>query len=503
MKNIVLMVTALLAVTFSQAQDITDAVRYSHDDLSGTARFRAMSGAFGALGGDLSSINVNPAGSAVFRDSYSTFTLSYNKRTNNTGYFSGLNMNEVTDVNFDQAGAVLVFNSTNPDNAVNRFSLGLNYSQKNNFNDEFVAQGVSPNSIDQYFLGYADGIPLELLETVENETITDLYTFLGENEGFGAQQAFLGYQGFILNPVSNTLENNQYTSTINPGSFNQQYAYAATGLNGKFSLNLASSFNDVFYIGANLNGHFLNFDRATQLIERNTNAGSETNEVIFSNNLSTTGSGFSAQVGAIANLGGVLRLGGSYETPTWFSINEITTQRLVTYSNEFDEEVTVNPNVMNIYPAYTLQTPGKITGSAALLFGKIGLVSVDYSYKDYTSTKFKPAGDSEFMVQNDQISQNLRAAATYRIGGELRLGQLSLRGGYRLEESPYRNEITIGELTGYTAGLGYNFGNLKLDMAYENSTRIDNPQLYQVGLTNTAGIERDFSSVILSLSFGM
>jgi hypothetical protein len=39
-------------------------LRYSQDNLNGTARFRAM-GAFGALGGDLSSLNVNPAGSAI------------------------------------------------------------------------------------------------------------------------------------------------------------------------------------------------------------------------------------------------------------------------------------------------------------------------------------------------------------------------------------------------------------------------------------------------------
>jgi hypothetical protein len=52
--------------TFSaaQSQEITDALRYSQDNLNGTARFRAM-GCIGALGGDLSSLNVNPAGSAI------------------------------------------------------------------------------------------------------------------------------------------------------------------------------------------------------------------------------------------------------------------------------------------------------------------------------------------------------------------------------------------------------------------------------------------------------
>ena len=88
------------------------------------------------------------------------------------------------------------------------------------------------------------------------------------------------------------------------------------------------------------------------------------------------------------------------------------------------------------------------------------------------------------------------------------MGTWSFRGGYRFEESPYEesfieNEKTMGHLNGYSLGLGYNFGNIKLDLAYDNSSRTDNPQLYQVGLTNSANIERDFSSVILSLSFGI
>lgn len=503
MKKIVLMVTAVMAVTFSQAQDITDAVRFSSEELSGTARFRAMGGAFGALGGDLSSLMINPAGSAVFTTSYSTVTLNYNRKNNLTQYFNNANSNRNTGFDLDQAGAVLLFNSTDPENRWNKFTLGFNYSQTNNFEDSFLADGRSNTSIDKYFLGYADGIPLELLETIDNETVSDLYRYLGENEGFGAQQAFLGYQGYVINPDSNDPDNTFYNSAVGTGSFDQQYSYASTGLNGKLAFNVATEFNNSLYFGANLNAHFMNFDRSTRLQENNTNPGSETNEIIFQNNLSTTGNGFSFQAGTIAKVGNNIRIGVAYESPTWYSVNEQTSQRLDTYSSEFDENVTVNPNVVNIYPEYNLKTPGKLTGSLALILGTQGLISFDYSYKDYSNTEFRPANDAEFMFQNDQISENLQAVSTMRLGGEYRIQNWSLRGGYRLEGSPYKNEVTIGELNAYSLGLGYNFGNIKLDLAYENATRTDNPQLYQVGLINTAGIQRDLSSVILSLSFGI
>ena len=49
-------------------QSLNDFIRISMDNTVGSARFQSMGGAFGALGGDLSAININPAGSAVFID---------------------------------------------------------------------------------------------------------------------------------------------------------------------------------------------------------------------------------------------------------------------------------------------------------------------------------------------------------------------------------------------------------------------------------------------------
>jgi len=503
MEKICFTVMAVMVMTLSQAQDITDAVRYSTDQLSGTARFRAMSGAFGALGGDLSAISINPAGSAIFLSSAATVTLSYNNRSNDTRYFTGVTTNDDSDVYFDQAGAVLIFNGTNENNPWKKFALGVNYSQTNAFDDSFIAQGTSTNSIDNYFLEFANGVPLELLETMDNETITDLYLFLGENEGYGAQQAFLGFQGFIIDPVNDDLDNTSYTSNISSGKFDQRYSYIATGLNGKFAFNFATKYQDFLHLGINLNAHFLNYDRATRLVEQNTNSGSETNEVIFSNNLSTTGNGFSLQLGTIANVSDNVRVGLTYDTPTWYLIEEQATQRLETFSNEFNDRVIVDPNVVNVYPDYRLKTPGKLTGSLAVLFGDNGLLSFDYSYKDFSNTELRPSNDPEFVFQNDIISNNLKAASTYKFGGEYRIENWSLRGGYRFEESAYKNEITLGDLNGYSAGVGYDFGAIKADVSYDHSSRTDSPQLYQVGLINTANIQRELSSIVLSVSFGI
>ena len=68
----------ILTSAHLNAQDIYDALEYNESNVSGTARFNAMSGAFSALGGDISSVFSNPAGSAVLNNNNFSFSLSYN-----------------------------------------------------------------------------------------------------------------------------------------------------------------------------------------------------------------------------------------------------------------------------------------------------------------------------------------------------------------------------------------------------------------------------------------
>ena len=66
--GIIMSVLALCGGTaFSQSQ--LDAFKYSQTELNGTARYLGMGGAFGALGGDISAMNTNPAGLAIYKSS--------------------------------------------------------------------------------------------------------------------------------------------------------------------------------------------------------------------------------------------------------------------------------------------------------------------------------------------------------------------------------------------------------------------------------------------------
>lgn len=116
--------------------------RYSDNgDLMGSARFKGLSGAMGALGGDLSATTVNPAGVAVFLNNEFNLTGGVNsskiKTPNGSFKKSGFNL--------EQAGGVLVFSDLNS-SGWKGINIGLNYQKIGFTKDNF---GLSLNTVSR------------------------------------------------------------------------------------------------------------------------------------------------------------------------------------------------------------------------------------------------------------------------------------------------------------------------------------------------------------------
>lgn len=102
MKKVSIMMTVALASMGAMAQSSYDAYNVASSDLNGTARYVGMGGALGALGGDISVMGSNPAGTAMFRKNDMSFTLS--------GVFGddGVLGHDGSRASIDNAGAVVV-----------------------------------------------------------------------------------------------------------------------------------------------------------------------------------------------------------------------------------------------------------------------------------------------------------------------------------------------------------------------------------------------------------
>lgn len=458
---------ALTACGISSAQNIDDVLRYSTENIQGTARFQGMGGAFGALGGDLSALSANPAGSAVFNNSLFTFTGTYFDRSAEAVY-QGVRTNENSNsLEINQVGGALVFKTKDPDSKWKKISAAFNYDMVQNFDDRIYARGQSTGGIDRYFLDFADGIPTESIRTLDNETLNDAYLDIGAAEGLGysAQQAFLGFQSGIIDPNPNDDTETTYISNATPGSVSQDFRQRVSGENSKFTVNGATQYGENLYFGASMNFHNVLFDRLNRYQEESTETNAGGTRLTLEDLLQTEGSGFSFGLGAIGKLNDFIRLGASYQSPTWYRLTDNLSQRIGSNYQNRNTEIDGSPFLGTTIFDYQIKTPGKLTGSIAAIFGKNGLLSLDYSYQDFSNAELRPTSDSFFASENSFISQALGGVSSIRAGGEYRIQRFSLRGGYSYRQSPYGNGNLIGDSYTVSGGLGYDFGGSRLDFA--------------------------------------
>ncbi len=504
MKAIYILVFSVLSTSILQAQQITDGLRYSTEQNIGTARFTALSGAMGALGGDFSAMRVNPAGGAVFLLSNISISPSLLDTKNNSSYFNNSENSFSDNLYLSQAGGVFVFENPYKESSFKKFTIGVNYDMTSGFDNKTYIAGRGNNSVSNFFLEQAQGMSLDLLQTQQGESISDLYSYLGETRGTSAQNAFLGYQAYLFDALDpSNPSNSVYISNVSGNSFNQEYIDYSNGYNGKFTLNFATQVANDFYFGVNLNTHSIFYEQSTFFVETNSNPGSIVTGIGFENNLTVNGTGVSAQVGAIARVANNFRFGINLDTPTWYRISETTSQYLESRRKVNDRNATtiIDPRILNIYEDYDLKTPGKLGASAAYVFNQNGLISFDYSYKDYASMEFKPSNDAHFRELNRNIENSLKGASSFKAGAEYRIDQVSLRGGFHYEESPYKNKRTVGDLTGFSLGTGYNFGSWNMDFAYSRSEQDKELQFFPIGFTDKAMVNTVYSNYILTISF--
>lgn len=437
------MFIAFTLASYAQSLEFQDlGILFSQDDQNGSARFKAMGGAFGALGGDLSVMNINPAGISVFNNS--SFSGTFNSRDTETATFYGdANFNDRQSLNFttnsfnlSHAGAVLVFDSAYTNSDWSKFALGFNFRITKDFSDSFATQG--------------------------NAGITTFETNPNDNND--------------PQTIYNFTEGQLFDTTLNG---------ELTEVNFAFS----SVYQNKMHIGLGLNFYDLNFSQQSLLTELNSSQDNRNLDAeLFQENF-ITGTGFSANLGFIYKLNKQFRFGASYQTPTWFNEviqetnfipNDDTNFGEVTYFPEGENSFTESNEFQLLN--YRLRTPSKLTGSAAFIFGKNGLISLDYIVRNYNNLNIS----GNFFAPENQFFQNrLQTTHSYNLGTEWRIDKFSIRGGYSFEESPFLDSpssstsvLNFNDVEGYSFGAGYNFGAFKLDFAYSNNNRESTYNLY-------------------------
>jgi putative membrane protein len=522
MKKNIITIGFCLVNSFIFAQNLTDGLRYSMEGLNGTSRFNAMSGAFSSLGGDLSAVALNPAGTSIFTRSEMSLTLAGVNSKNDANGRSTIS----SDFLLSQFG--VAFPITIGEEGWKNIAFAFNYQKTHNFdaNDLNYTYRNNGANLGDFFLDKANGIMQQdlMLDVYKNkrkvgrDNLYELYSRMGklkEPEKF--RNALLGYTTGLVNPASGkrelipsmsdseadaVLEERKYKKNISDGITTIQNVeqYTEGGVN-KYNFNFAGRY-DFISFGINLNSHSVDYRVVNKYRENYVNnTASDIRSALYQNEVRTVGSGFSLQLGAIAEVATGLRIGLTYASPTWYTLQDEMSQSLST-TTQSNGTFFANPNVVVVYEKYNFRTPGSWTVGASWVWNKQLILSADYMYKGYGNMRFRSGLESE----NAIIQNTLGDTNSLRFGAEYRLplsktNHLFLRGGYRYEQSPYKTEYKpIGDLTGFSTGLGVSFGSMRFDLSYDRATRAYHPQIFESILTDTPQVDNTLQNILLSFS---
>ena len=434
---------------------------------SGTARFVSMGGSMGALGGDLSVMGTNPAGTAIYRSSDFNLTVVSNVVKNSAEYEKTLMSSKYNGIDISNLGFVLAFETEG--SPVKFVNFGGNYRRKADFGDNFEMLGAANGFSQQYVMDYLYGRkPFDIVNMNSG-----LYSGLEYN-----WLALLAADAGLCDADGNFLLNNDLYF---PPTEIAYYSEQRGGLD-VFDMNISANINDVIYVGATIGCYKLDYSRFS-CYEEKYEFG---NVYSLSNNYSLRGSGYDFKLGAIFRpfKYSPFKIAAYLHTPVFYKLID-SYSASIDGPYERDDFFDTSSDLCygdDFYVSYHLKTAWKFGAAMSYTFGKYLALNAEYEYDDASATKFTDGYDID-EAQNEEISCNLKAQHTIRLGAELSFGKFALRAGYNYISSPFYKEAykcidnatVVDTSTEYmnrfaknvfTFGAGYTGKYIYFDLAY-------------------------------------
>jgi len=483
MKKLIL-ISFIFLSTFVYGQNEVDAFRFSQFYWEGTARSMAMGNAFSAIGADVSSANMNPAGIGLLK--HSEFVISPSVLMSNTS--SDFNGSTSAGDNLSMMFSNLSFatgfrDDANDLKAVN-FSFG--YNRYNNFKNNINIQGVNnKGSMLDYFMLEANGSTPEYLNSYTSYNAWNTWLISQVDSGSLDYTNELWYSASPNAP--------QYGET-------QSRIQQIKGGAGEYFLNGAINYKDFLYIGATLGLQSFNYSYKIQHEESNFLDPTDLNSFTYTENLRDEGSGVNFKAGIILVPVKFIRLGANFHSPTYMTINDRFSTVVQSFWDTADDYGNYNyssESPQNSY-TYNLTTPMRVSGNLGLIISQYALIGFDYEYVDYSAMRMS-ASDYMFQDENENIQNNFQATNNIRAGAEINLGAIKLRGGYAMFGNPYTNkDFSKTQISG---GIGITSNSMFFDIAYVHDVKKYSYYMYN-GYVDEPVPEITVKNGILNMTLG-
>ncbi len=466
MKKTILAALAISAPAVLSAQSAVDAYQLSQTELRGTARFMAMGGAFTALGGDLSTLNQNPAGIGVYRRSEIGATLDISPRkitstTNSTK--ESMSKTKVYCNNFGYVGTARL------DGALRTFSWGASYNRVASFDRAYSAYTARTNgSLSNYIASFTSAPESDL-------NFGEKYNpYLDSNEDW---LSILAYNSFMINPKAG----GGYQGLRNEHTIGDALSEVReSGYVDEYAIDFGGNIGNVVMWGIGFGITDLSFNQTTYYSESMEKATIPTESegpngdvigklqegnagVQLRNYRNISGNGFNLKLGVILKPINEFRVGFAVHTPTWHHLSSSSYAGVdYSYFNPGAAESKLNPiagteETDDAFYNFHLNSPWKIMVGAAAVIGNQAIVSLDYERQAYGNTKVSYQDQRGDYVSDDYVNDDtkayFKAANIIRLGVEYRLTPaFSLRAGYNYTSTSTKEEALDGNMEIFTAG---------------------------------------------------
>jgi hypothetical protein len=470
---------------------VENALLFSRTRPGGSARVQALGGAQVALGGDFSSALSNPAGLGMYNRSEFTFTPALNSFQTDATHL-GTKSNDSKNV-FNIPGLSYVHHLPMEKNGFLGGSFGVSMTRINDFNNKFNYHGTDDvssiiNSFEDYAAGYAT-------ETLPNpyDDIPLLSYDLPEG---------LAYLTYLITPISEDPNN---TSPVLPDDYINYFSELDTignetrsldrsqnvttkGAQYQWSFAYGGNYQDKLFFGGSLGITTLRYKFSTSYRESNfefsSNVPSPLDALALDEDILIDGTGVNLTLGLIYRPVNFAQVGISFVTPTYYELRDTYDARLRTYWNIRSDQ---DESSEQLVSEYTITTPSKLTTGAAFFLGKYGFITGDVEFVNYNKAKYgSNTPDVTFKPENKDIKKYYTDVVNYRIGAEFRYNIFRLRGGYSIQNNPYKKKFDVDQkVTTVSAGAGIKFSKFFVDATWLTSKW--NGSYSQYALSNGQG----------------
>ncbi|WP_316789426.1 hypothetical protein [Pedobacter frigoris] len=466
-----LLVVAIVATTSTTyAQYAGDAIRFGNTNYGSTSRFKGMGGAQIGVGGDMSSLGANPAGLGLFTRSEFSFTPEFNNITSKSDFLGQNTKSSQDKMNINHAGIVwyspsLKVRGEDTKRGLVSTVFGIGYNRNNDYNQRYTYDGTNnSNSMRDYFAELANSskdpsgvIPAKSLED-------------------------MAFSGYLIN-FNSPGNANLYSVDESGANIPNRQTKTETTVGSTSEVNFSGAFNisNQFYIGASIGIVNLRYLSDAEYIEKGVvnpydptdgYTGIENYSLSFRQSQETKGSGFNGRLGVIFRPVENFRIGATLQTPTWLYVDDSYSEVLNnTLSGKTPYSTNNQANSDDF--SYRLKTPMKGSLGASYVIAGQAIISADVDFIDYATTRFSADQGIDGPViksNNNDIKDLYSSAINYRIGGEYKVNQLSLRAGYGVTGSPMKEEIDPDKIYArkyISGGLGYRIKEYYFDLAYQ------------------------------------